>query len=75
MKKFETGKTYSMTSICDSNCKWTYTVKTRTATMVTLIDETGKEIKCKIAKAISEMDNREAVKPLGTYSMCPILRA
>ena len=75
MKKFEEGKSYEMRSVCDHECKWSYTVKARTASTITLIDEKGKEIKCRIIKAISEMDNREAVKPLGNYSMCPILRA
>ena len=31
MKKFEIGKTYSMRSICDHDCVWTYTVTARTA--------------------------------------------
>ena len=75
MKKFEVGKTYSMRSICDNNCVWTYKVIARTACMVTLEDENGKTKKCRINKIISEMDNREAVYPLGRYSMAPILRA
>lgn len=36
MKKFEVGKTYNMTSICDHNCIWTYTVTARTAQTMTL---------------------------------------
>ena len=75
MKRFEEGKRYEMRSICDHECIWSYTVKARTAQTVTLIDEKGKELKCRIIKAISEMDNREAVRPLGTYSMAPTLRA
>lgn len=75
MKKFETGKTYTMRSICDHECVWAYKVKARTATMITLVDEKGMELKCRIIKALSEMDNREAVRPLGSYSMAPILRA
>ena len=38
MIKFEVGKTYSMRSICDSNCVWTYTVTARTAQTITLSD-------------------------------------
>jgi len=75
MKKFEAGKTYSMRSACDHECVWTYTVKSRTVSTVTLIDEKGKELRCRISKALSEMDGRETVKPLGSYSMNPLLRA
>lgn len=75
MTKFETGKTYTMRSACDHECVWAYTVTARTAATITLADEAGKIIKCRINKAISEMDNRECVRPLGAYSMAPILRA
>lgn len=75
MKKFEEGKRYEMRSICDSNCVWSYTVKARTASTITLIDDKGKETKCRIVKALSEMNNQEMVRPLGNYSMCPLLRA
>lgn len=74
MTKFESGKTYSMRSACDHECVWTYTVTARTASTITL-DDGSKEIKCRIIKALSEMDNRECVRPLGNYSMAPILRA
>lgn len=75
MKKFETGKAYSMRSICDHECIWTYTVKARTAATITLIDEKGNEKKCRIIKQISEWNNAETVKPLGSYSMAPSLIA
>ena len=74
MTKFESGKTYSMRSACDHECIWTYTVTARTASTITL-DDGRKEIKVRIIKALSEMDNRECVRPLGNYSMAPILRA
>lgn len=49
MKKFEVGKTYNMTSICDHNCIWTYTVTARTAQTITITD--GKNVqKCRIDK-------------------------
>lgn len=74
MKKFEIGNTYSMTSICDHNCVWTYTVVARTAQTITLTD--GREtIKCRVNKAISEWNKAETVYPLGRYSMCPSLVA
>ena len=74
MKKFEIGKTYSMRSVCDHDCVWTYTVTDRTAQTITITDGTTTK-KCRISKAISEYDGRECIYPLGKYSMCPILRA
>lgn len=74
MKQFEIGKSYSMSSCCDHNCIWTYTVVARTAKTVTLSDG-KKEKKCRINKQSSEFFKAEAVYPLGQYSMCPILTA
>ena len=72
MKKFEVGKTYNMTSICDHNCIWTYTVTARTAQTITITD--GKNVqKCRIDKKISEYRNTETVYTLVKYSMCPSL--
>lgn len=74
MKKFEIGKTYSMRSICDHECVWTYTVIKRTAQTVTITD--GNEIKrFRINKQTSEYRNAETIYPLGRYSMCPSLSA
>ena len=74
MKKFETGKTYSMRSIGDHNCIWTYTVTGRTAQTITITD--GNETKkCRINKKVSEWSDTETVFPLGRYSMAPMLRA
>ena len=74
MKKFEIGKQYSMRSICDHNCVWTYTVTERTTATITITD--GKEIKkCRINKKASEYKGTETVYPLGQYSMCPSLSA
>ena len=74
MNTFEINKTYSMRSICDHECVWTYTVVARTATTITITD--GKETKkCRINKAISEYRNAETIFPLGRYSMCPVLSA
>lgn len=74
MKHFEIGKEYSMRSICDHECVWTYKVIGRTAKTVTISD--GKEIKkCRISAKISEYRNAETVYPLGNYSMCPMLSA
>ena len=74
MIKFEIGKTYSMRSICDHNCIWTYTVTGRTASTITITD--GKQSKtCRINKRISAWDGRETIYPLGRYSMAPSLGA
>lgn len=74
MKKFEVGKSYSVRSICNRDCIWTYTVTARTAATITITD--GKEVKkCRINKKISEYRGSESVYPLGNYSMCPILSA
>lgn len=72
MKKFEIGSTYSMRSICDHNCIWTYTVTKRTAQTIT----DGKETKtCRISKGITEYRNAETIYPIGQYSMAPSLSA
>lgn len=74
MKKFEIGKQYSMTSVCDHDCVWTYTVTARTASTITITD--GRETKtCRIVKDLSEYREAETVRPLGKYSMCPLLTA
>lgn len=74
MTKFEIGKEYSMSSICDHNCIWTYTVIARTAQTITITDGNQTK-KCRISKQSSEFFKSEAVYPLGSYSMCPILIA
>lgn len=74
MMKFEIGKNYTHGFIGDSSIKVTWTVTGRTAQTITITD--GKETKkCRIIKALSEMQGCECVYPLGQYSMCPILRA
>jgi hypothetical protein len=81
MNKFEIGNTYSMRSICDHECVWTYTVVARTEQTITLMDERVKAsngtetIKCRVNKKVSEWNNAETVYPLGRYSMCPSLTA
>lgn len=74
MKKFEVGKEYSMKSICNSDCVWTYTVIARTAKTITITD--GKQIqKCRVSQKASEYRNAETIYPLGQYSMAPSLTA
>jgi hypothetical protein len=74
MKKFEVGKAYSMRSIGNQDCVWTYTVTARTAQTITLDD--GKEVKrCRISKKATEYRGAETIFPLGQYSMAPMLSA
>jgi len=68
---FDAGRTYSMTSVCDSNCRWTFKVVRRTAKSVWLMDDSG-EISRRV---ISRYNGEEQVFPLGKYSMAPILGA
>ena len=74
MKKFEIGKTYSMRSICDHNCVWTYTVTARTAKTITISDD-EKTLKCRVIQKVSEYRGAETIYPLGQYSMAPSLTA
>lgn len=74
MKKFEIGKTYTMRSIGDHDCVWTYTVVKRTAKTITISD--GTETKtCRVNAQVSEDRNAETIFPVGRYSMCPTLSA
>ena len=74
MNKFEIGKTYTMKSICDHNCIWSYTVTDRTAQTITVTDG-NKTLKLRVNKRVSEYCNAETVYPLGSYSMAPSLSA
>ena len=75
MKRFEVGKIYSVRSIGNNDCIWSYEVVTRTAYTITLKDKHGEVKRCRISKKFSEYCNVETVLPEGNYSMCPILRA
>ena len=68
--QFQVGKEYSTNSICDSNCWFTFEITKRTEKSVWIKD--GKEI---IRRLIYIWDGVESIKPHGTYSMAPILRA
>ena len=75
MKKFEIGKTYATSSICDTNCIFSYTVTARTACTITIVDKYGEVKKCRINKKTTEYRNAEAIYPEGVYSMAPIISA
>ena len=61
MKKFEVGKTYYTRSACDHNCIYRFTVISRTAKMVTVID--------------GSQEAEELIHPYGHYSMAPCVEA
>lgn len=72
MKKFEVGKVYWMFSPAQQSCTWEYKVVGRTNKMISLQPLEGGETKrCKVSVDMDE----EWAKPLGSYSMCPMLRA
>ncbi len=75
MKTFEIGKTYSTTSICNSDCVWSYTITARTDSTVTAVNKYGEEKRYKIIKKLSEYRNAETILPEGKYSMCPTISA
>ena len=67
MKAFEAGKKYSTRSIGDHGCIIAVEVASRTAK--TLKTKEGKTLR------IGVHDDAEFVKPWGSYSMAPIIRA
>lgn len=69
--KFEVGKTYTCRSVCDYDCVWSYTIKSRTA--ATIKTECGKSLR--INKRLTKHFGCEIVLPQGNYSMSPTLRA
>ncbi len=69
-KIFEVNKTYSMKSVCDQNCVWSYKILKRTAKTVWIkVDNEIKSFRVRI------WNNQEIIMPLGRYSMAPQLRA
>lgn len=65
--QFEVGTTYSTRSVCNHESVISITVKSRTAK--TIKTECGKTLR------ISEYEGAEFVKPWGSYSMAPIIKA
>lgn len=80
MKKFKIGKTYYMFSPCDHDCTWEYKVIKRTNKTITLMPVDDPKILAenreKVKRVKIQVDSiEEWARPLGKYSMCPILRA
>ncbi len=68
--QFQAGKSYWTRSIGDADCIITLAVLRRTAKTVTVRDNRGER-----SLRITERDGVETVKPWGTYSMCPVVKA
>jgi hypothetical protein len=64
--KFQTGRKYYCTSICDSGCRFEYSITKRTEKSLWIGE---KRFSIKIS------DEGEFIYPEGRYSMCPVLRA
>lgn len=75
MVQFEIGKVYECRSICDYDCVWSYTVIGRTASTVTLLNNTTEKVQKNRIVKWSEQFGYEIVHPMGNYSMCPVLSA
>ena len=70
MSAFETGKTYTTRSVCDHNCVIEITVTARTEkTIKAMVRGQIKTLR------IADYDGCETVKPWGSYSMAPIIKA
>ena len=69
--KFETGKTYSTRSVCDSECIITVTIEKRTDKTVTCkVRGEQKNFRIKLNHM-----GAESIMPWGKYSMAPTISA
>ena len=80
IKRFEVGKTYATSSICDSNCIIAVKVLRRTASTVTVEMVRGGLVGDKVRtfrvdQKKAEYFGEESIKPWGSFSMCPIINA
>jgi hypothetical protein len=64
---FQAGKTYTTRSACDYDCIFSVTVAKRTAKTITTSN--GKTLRVALWNGV------ETVKPCGSYSMAPVIRA
>jgi len=67
MTQFQVGQSYSTRSACDADCKIGTQIIKRTAKTVTVAS--GKTYR------VTVYDGVECFRPLGNYSMAPIIRA
>lgn len=68
--QFNVGQTYSVRSICDYDCIFSFTILSRTEKTVT-IKHHGNTVRRKVRV----VEGVEAIDPHGRYSMSPVLWA
>lgn len=71
--RFQIGKIYETSSICDHTCIYSFEVIARTEKTVTLKDRKDGEVYRR--KVAWFPDSGERCKPYGVYSMAPTIRA
>ena len=73
---FTTGNIYTAQSACDSNCVWSFIVIKRTAKFITIQDVTFPERPDEkpVRVGVKTGNDGEWAMPMGTYSMCPVIR-
>lgn len=74
MIQFKENTTYKAFSPCNTEAVWLYRVTKRTAKTITIKGDFTGNNTTKTCR-ISVINGEEVVKPLGNYSMSPILRA
>lgn len=80
IKEFEVGKTYQMRSACDYDCVWTYKVVARNIKTIYIQQIKSNGEKCKVQyfrviKSLTVYRKAESIRPLGKFSMAPVLSA
>ena len=76
MTTFALNSVYSMNSVCDSNCVWSYRVTRVTAASVWLQPlRNGEPSGEVIRRRITSRGGVQQCMPQGSYSMAPILTA
>ena len=72
--QFTVGQTYQARSACNHECIWTFLVTRRTAKFITIEDtQTGET--SRVGILADSFGGGEWARPLGNYSMCPVIRA
>lgn len=70
IKTFEVGRTYSVRSIGDHDCIFSFEVLKRSAKTITI-----KRHGSAVRRTVRVVDGAECCDPLGRFSMSPVLRA
>ena len=75
MNMFEPGKTYSTRSLCDHECIYRVRIIKRTAATITADLEGCGGRGLKTFRVHRDHEGDECFRPLGSYSMAPVIRA